>query len=91
MPFYDSRCIFPDSVVGVPWPIAVILPGTKPFTRVFAQVRVWDNNSGSSYEAAQAAGGLIGESKIVRVITGSEDAGPAPLTGIRSFSLHGPN
>jgi hypothetical protein len=91
MPFYDSRCIFPTSVVGVPWPIAVILPDAKPFTRVFTQVRVWDFNLGNSYEAAQAAGGLIGKSKVLRVITGSEDAGPAPLTGIRSFSLHSPN
>ncbi len=74
---------------GAPWPIPVILPAIKAHTRVFAQLRVWDSNAGATYEAAQAAGGLIGESKVVRVITGSEDAGPAPLTGIRNFSLHG--
>jgi hypothetical protein len=90
MPFYDAGCSYPSSVAGVPWPIAVILPDTKPFTRVFAQVRVWDPSAGATYEAAQAASGLIGESKVLKVITGSEDAGPAPLRGIRSFTLHNP-
>jgi hypothetical protein len=87
--FMDSS--YPPSQAGAPWPIPVIIPAIRAHTRVFAQVRVWDFNLGNSYEAAQAAGGLIGESKVLRVITGSEDTGPAPLTGIRSFSLHGPN
>lgn len=87
--FMDSS--YPPSQAGAPWPIPVILPAIKAHTRVFAQVRVWDSYAGATYEATQAAGGLIGESKVLRVITGSEDAGPAPLTGITNFKLHGPN
>lgn len=89
-PFYTTSLGHPAAVLGVPWPIPVVLPGIQAHTRVFAQVRVWDSDAGPTYEAAQAAGGLIGESKVIRVITGSEDAGPAPLTGIRSFKLHTP-
>jgi hypothetical protein len=81
-PFYSG---------GVPWPAPVILPDVKAYSLVVAQVRVWDSNAGGTYEAAQAAGGLTGKSNPVRLIAGSEDAGPAPLTGISSFKLHGPN
>jgi hypothetical protein len=90
-PFYASPWGFPYYKSGVPWPVPIVLSDTKTFTRVFAQVRVWDSTAGATYEAAQAAGGLIGESKVLRVITGSEDAGPGPLTGISSFTLHGAN
>ncbi len=70
--------------------IASHIAEIKAYIPVLAQVRVWDSYAGPTYEAAEAAGGLIGESKVIRVITGSEDAGPAPLTGIRSFKLHTP-
>jgi hypothetical protein len=76
---------------GAPWPVPVILPDVKAYAPVVAQIRVWDSNAGATYEAAQAAGGLTGKSNAVRLIAGSEDAGPARLTGIKSFKLHGPN
>jgi hypothetical protein len=81
-PFYSG---------GVPWPVPVILPDIKAYSPVVAQVRAWDSSAGASYEAAQAAGGLTGKSNAIRLIAGSEDAGPAHLTGIRSFTLHGPD
>jgi hypothetical protein len=87
--FIDSP--YPSYWAGTPWSLPVILPSIKAHTRVFAQVRVWDSHAGANYDAAQAAGGLVGESKVVRVITGSEDTGPAPLNGISNFKLHGPN
>jgi hypothetical protein len=90
-PFYTATLGHPAAMFGVPWPVPVVLPGIKAHTRVFAQVRVWDSNAGATYEAAQAAGGLFGESKVLNLITGSEDAGPAPLTGISNFKLHVPN
>jgi hypothetical protein len=89
-PFDDPIYSLPDFYVGVPWPVPVILPDVKAYSPVFAQLRVWDSNAGNSYEAARAAGGLCGKSNVVRLIAGSEDAGPAPLTGLTSFKLHTP-
>jgi hypothetical protein len=91
-PFWIPIWDYPSpSYGGAPWPAPVILPDVKAYSPVVAQIRVWDSNAGATYEAAQAAGGLIGKSNAVRLIAGSEDAGPARLTGIKSFKLHGLN
>jgi hypothetical protein len=91
-PFWIPIWYYPSPMYrgGVPWPVPVILPDVKAYSLVVAQVRVWDSNAGATYEAAQAAGGLTGKSNPIRLIAGSEDAGPARLTGIRSFKLRGP-
>lgn len=81
---------YPSSYLGTPWPVPVILSNIKAHSRVFAQLRVWNIDDGDSYEAAKAASSLIGESKILKLIAGSEDSGPAALNGIDSFKLHTP-
>jgi len=87
-PFYRDYPIYGG---GVPWPVPVILPDVKAYSLVVVQVRAWDSWAGASFETAQAAGGLTGKSKVLRLMAGSEDAGPARLTGIGNFTLHGPN
>ncbi len=88
VPFYST--LAPSSWQGAPYPVPVILPHVKAFSHVLAKVRVWDSYYGDTFEAVQAAGALVGESKVLKLIVGSEDTGPAPLTGISSFNLHGP-
>jgi len=91
-PFWIPIYYYPSIYTGgVPWPVPVILPDIKAYSPVVAQIRVWDSNAGASYEAAQAAGGLTGKSNAIRLIAGSEDAGPARLNGISTFKLHSPD
>jgi hypothetical protein len=90
-PFRDPSSGYATYGAGVPWPIPVIIPNVKAYSPLFVQVRVWDSDTGASFETAQAAGGLTGKSKVLRIIAGSEDAGPARLTGIGNFKLHGPD
>ena len=69
----------------------IIVPGTQPGNVVAVQVRAWHASDGPSYEAAVAARGHFGASKIARVETGGFDGGvpfpPGRLLGLGSFPL----
>lgn len=71
--FFDSR-ILP-------------LPHIPPGDTVFAQVRVWESNKGSSYEEARALGGKFARSEILEVIAGNGTLSPTRLAGLTSFHL----
>ena len=72
---------------GLVVPAPVVVTNVVALQRVCAQVRVWDLRYGNSYEAAKAQGSDYGESKVLSLIAGSEEIGPAPLTGLSSFTL----
>jgi hypothetical protein len=72
---------------GLVVPAPVMVTNVVALQRVYAQVRVWDFRYGDSYEAAKAQGSDYGESKVLSLIAGSEEIGPAPLTGLSSFTL----
>ena len=72
-------------------PEVVRLPNAVAGQRVYAKICVWNSTFGSSFESALMSGGPVGTSTVIRVIAGSEETGPTPLMGIRSFSLRTPN
>jgi hypothetical protein len=88
--FFTPDLVYvPLSWAGVIIPQPVFLTNVTAYHRVFAQVRVWDSNYGETYEAAAAAnGGQVGESAVLKLVAGSEETGPAPLSGLKSFRLH---
>jgi hypothetical protein len=91
-PFFgDEPYSFNPSYAGLFYPQTVQLPYIRSGQRVYAQIRVWDYNYGTSFENAWVNGGPTGVSMVVKVIAGSEETGPAPLMGMRSFSLRRPN
>jgi hypothetical protein len=66
------------------------LAGIAGGSTVFLQVRVWDSTKGSSFEAASAAGSLIGQSAVFSITAGgggSPPGPPNPMIGLTSFSL----
>ena len=70
----------------------IIVPGPESGWPVSVQVRAWQTSDGRSYEAAVAARGHFGVSKIIRVIPGDPYAGGVPgvpprLEGLGSFAL----
>jgi hypothetical protein len=76
---------------GLFYPEIVQLPNATAGQRVFVQIRVWDFTFGDSFDAAQANGSPVGLSMVLRVTAGSEETGPAPLLGMRNFSLRNPS
>lgn len=82
-------------------PAAFLLPGyfiggTRSIPTVsagqaaYAQVRVWDQSRGLTFEEALANGGRSGASGIFTVVTGGNGVPPsvpASLTGLSGFSL----
>jgi hypothetical protein len=86
-PFIQGSFSGFESLAGTVLPAPVLITNVEALQRVWAQVRVWDLAFGESYEAALANGGLAGESKLLKLIAGSEEIGPAPLTGLTSFRL----
>ena len=71
--------------------IETVVPGLDPGWPAEVQVRAWQASDGQSYEAAVAARGHFGASKIARVFTGGFSGGvpfvPDPLVGLGSFAL----
>ncbi len=70
----------------------IFVPGVLPGLPASVQVRAWQASDGQSYEAAVAARGHFGASKIARVETGDLylGGGPSPpgrLVGMGSFAL----
>lgn len=67
--------------------VAPMVAGGQP---VFVQMRAWRASDGASYEAAAAAGGKIGESSVIVVVTGNAGSPPTPPTAplaLQSFRL----
>lgn len=58
--------------------------------QVFVQMRVWNSDDGNTFEEAVAAGGEVGKSRVISVVAGSEEVGPARLWRIGSFNLKEP-
>lgn len=71
--FFDSRIL--------------TLSHIPPGATVFAQVRVWESNKGSSYEEARALGGRFARSEILEVVAGSGPSSATRLAGLTSFHL----
>lgn len=68
-----------------------VLPMVSGGQRAFIQVRAWRTADGATYEAAAAAGGRIGESLVLSLITGNAGSPPtlpAVPVGLESFRLH---
>jgi hypothetical protein len=91
MPFYpdfyvDTRPNF----AGLYYSSPVTLSNAIAGQRVFVQMRVWNSEQGDTFEEAAAAGGAVGKSRVISVIAGSEEVGPARLWRIGSFSLKEP-
>lgn len=69
------------------------LPGTTPRIYAMVQVRAWETNYGTTYEAAVAAPAqngrkaIVGKSNPVRVLLGGGAHPPAPLVGLQGFSV----
>jgi hypothetical protein len=66
------------------------IPGLAAGSQAFVQIRAWDAATGSTYEAALAAGGATGFSSTLTVTTGnagSPPSLPADLVGLQGFSL----
>jgi hypothetical protein len=66
------------------------IPGLTPGATAFVQVRVWEHTKGKTYEEALAAGGKVGLSEVLEVVTGGPGAvSPVPtvLTGLKSFKV----
>ncbi len=72
-------------------PDTIYFPNIIGGAKCYVQMRVWDVNMGSSYEAASAAKGSVGSSKIIQVIAGNPDGTPptvpADLVGLESFHV----
>lgn len=72
-------------------PELIEVSGIAASENVYAQVRVWDSNNAPTYEAALVMpGGRTGKSEILQVVTGGAGfppTSPAPLTGLKEFSL----
>ncbi|HWC59135.1 MAG TPA: immunoglobulin domain-containing protein [Verrucomicrobiae bacterium] len=68
-------------------PQTLTLGNVAPGSNVMVQVRAWDTAFGPSYEAARAMGGRFGKSPIFQVVAGGNEAPPADLQGLQSFSL----
>jgi len=66
------------------------IPGVTPGGNAVVQIRAWSAASGSTYEAALAAGGAVGSSDTLTLVTGGGGSPPGPpadLIGLQSFSL----
>lgn len=71
----------PTPIVQVPF---------EPGTPTLVQVRVWESAKGTTYEQAYAVGGKVGASEVLTITTGGGGIPPtlpAPLTGLRSWSV----
>ncbi|MBI3413929.1 MAG: immunoglobulin domain-containing protein [Verrucomicrobia bacterium] len=66
----------------------VAVPYVQAGETALAQVRVWEQTKGTSYEEARALGAKFGRSEILQITTGSDQALAQPLVGLTSFSLH---
>ena len=90
VPFFRDQYSGPQ-YQGLFIPEIVQLPNVVAGQRVYVKICVWDSTFGTSFEAAWMDGSPVGTSTIIKVIAGSEETGPTPLIGIRSFSLRNPN
>lgn len=84
--FKDAAGAGTGYVIGGTVTINSVTPGAN----AFIQLRAWDAAGGTSYEAAQAAGKIYGNSATITIATGgggSPPATPSPLTGLASFTL----
>jgi PEP-CTERM motif len=66
------------------------VPGAFPGQQALVQVRVWRASDGASFEAADHPGAHVGVSEPLAVTLGSAlgDPPPAPLFGLKGFSLY---
>lgn len=64
-----------------------LIPGVPAGGRAFVQVRAWDAEKGSTFEAAAKAGAACGTSPLFSVTTGGGLIPPMPLRGLTSFHL----
>jgi hypothetical protein len=65
----------------------VALPNVPAGSNAVVQVRAWDPTAGGTFEIARALGGKFGESAVFQITAGGGSSGPAPLSGLQSFSL----
>ncbi|MHB9006513.1 MAG: FG-GAP-like repeat-containing protein, partial [Limisphaerales bacterium] len=66
------------------------LSGIAPGEVAFVQVKVWEAAKGPSFVAAAAAGGRIGQSVVLQVVTGGDGTPPslpANLVGLTPFKV----
>lgn len=87
VPFRDTKPGYISATV-------LTIPSVAPGADARIQIKAWAVASGTSYEAASAAGGQVGQSTIFGVKTGG--AGnppglPADLIGFTSFAIGGGN
>lgn len=64
-----------------------VINGVRPLQTAYVQVRAWEASKGSTFEAAQAAGGKHGTSSILAIVTGGDLVVPANLIGLKGFQL----
>jgi sulfur relay (sulfurtransferase) DsrF/TusC family protein len=67
-----------------------IIPSLAGGERAYVQVKVWEWAKGESFEAAKAAGGKVGESEVLELVTGGAGTPPglpAVLAGLQSFRV----
>ena len=76
-----------ELTAGYILPRAVTLPGAPDGTSVFVQVRAWEGAAGTSYEAARANLGLVGESNVLNLTVAEAPNLPPDMVGLESFSL----
>lgn len=66
----------------------VTIPSVAPGAPAWVQMRAWESDKGPSYEAALLAGGKVGASEPIYVITGDVPPSlPADLVGLTSFRI----
>jgi hypothetical protein len=78
-----------ESSAGIFGPVIVQVPDVLPGKMVFVQAKAWESAKGKSYEQAKDAGGKVGASAIVQVMTAKSEEVPlsSGLPGLKSFQL----
>jgi hypothetical protein len=65
----------------------VTVDGIAGGTAVQLQMRAWEASGGNSYEAALAAGALVGESNVIPITLQVAPNTPPDMVGLTSFNL----
>lgn len=79
-----------ETAAGYWLPCVRHIAGIAPGDVALVQARVWDSDSGPTFDQASVGGGKVGVSKVILITTGSTGVPPTPpplLTGLESFRL----